>query len=72
MRIFHAKGNVEEQTCPALTILAQSKRRAVSSKLALEWTKAGDLPPNSRVIDVRCFAAAVATIRPTRPDPSSD
>jgi hypothetical protein len=56
-------------TCPEFIILPQRIRLAVNSKSAFASTITGDFPPSSRVIGVTCLAAAVATIRPTRPLP---
>lgn len=56
-------------TCPEFMVLPQRMRLAAKSKSVFESTITGDLPPNSRVTGVRCFAAAVATIRPILPLP---
>jgi len=38
--------------------------------LIFESTMTGDFPPSSKITGVRCFAAAVITMRPTLPLPT--
>jgi len=57
------------RTWPALTNLAQMILLATTSTLASSRTTAGLLPPSSSVTGVRCSAAALATMRPTPPEP---
>jgi hypothetical protein len=57
------------QICPALENLDQRIRRAAVAKSASSKTTAGDFPPSSRVIVVKCSAQARAMIFPTMVDP---
>lgn len=52
---------------PART--AQMRRATTPKSLCVLSTMQGDLPPSSSVTDVRCFAAADITMRPTAPFP---
>ena len=57
------------QVCPALINFPKLMRLAAVSRLALSWTMAGLLPPNSSVSGVRFFAAAAITDLPTGTEP---
>lgn len=46
-------------------ILDRTRYTCLSLELFSESKTAGHFPPSSRVTGVRCFAAAVITIRPT-------